>query len=511
MHFVLALFFAQSSTSFGQAGTLDNSYNGDGIAQVSIPGLYLYSPKIALQSDGRAVLGCRTPPDQEGAWLVIFRLGTNGLPDPDFGDDGRVLLNITDAQRGFHFTVLDDDKILVVVARPTDYSFLRFTADGELDTAFGDNGWFIHELTPSGPNIKHMAIDSDGSIVLAASGNFSPPEIQISKFHSDGSRDLGFGTNGVRSILLSEQANDVGQVIIGPDHSITMAATKSIQEEPRLAIIRLTQNGAFDLTFGNGGIAMAPLGEVFSEGHTIGLRSDGKIIAGGVFLAAPSLLLHMVTRLMPDGSLDESYGTNGASSEWFTDAPLMRQPSMTLQPDGAAILVDNTCCVSQDFDIALFRFGPDGQVESTFTSVQYTDIENRSDVPTAVLLQHDGKILVSGSSYQSGDSKLFIARFLNSYTVGIDERLSDRPAHTVYPQPTAGPVSVLFDWSTPQPCTITLHDSQGRLVHTLIANKAVPPGAHLEQFDMSGLAMGPYQLVLRSDAGILATARVMKF
>ena len=75
---------------------------------------------------------------------------------------------------------------------------------------------------------------------------------------------------------------------------------------------------------------------------------------------------------------------------------------LSLQPDGKILVAGTlrTTAPSQD-GFAVARLGPDGRPDESFGTggVVRTDFGDRSGFGGKVLLQQDGKILVTGSTY----------------------------------------------------------------------------------------------------------------
>lgn len=78
-------------------GTPDNSFSGDGILLDDISPLGDYGFAVHMQTDGKIIVAGSSSGNQED--VALFRYASDGLPDPDFGTNGRVLTDAGTSQQ----------------------------------------------------------------------------------------------------------------------------------------------------------------------------------------------------------------------------------------------------------------------------------------------------------------------------------------------------------------------------------------------------------------------------
>ncbi len=191
------------SNNFGVArfrsdGTLDNTFSGDGIAQVSF-GANAYVAAITIDAQGRAVLAGADNEAGNGLTAVI-RLTDSGDLDTSFDGDGRATVDIgPGAGEIANAVVVDGSGRIVVAGDRSDpgnvyaMTAARFRPDGSLDTSFATGGRFT---TASSPAIwaDALAIDKAGRIILAGSvEGVSSLDAQMLRLLPDGAVDPSFG------------------------------------------------------------------------------------------------------------------------------------------------------------------------------------------------------------------------------------------------------------------------------------------------------------------------------
>jgi|GEM_PF-1711301 len=193
------------------------------------------------------------------------------------------------------------------------------TSTGTVDTSFGTNGF----VQPAGTHsIVGIATQSTGGIVYVATtvGYFSNGFV-VNRLTSTGTADTSFASSTASTILPYAMALDSQNrtLIVGTD------ATTGTQ----FYVYRVGANGGFDSTFNNG----SPYNQTNSQGICVAVMSDNSIVVGGRQISTPNLWA--IFKLTSSGTLDPSFGTNGAAL--YSEAS---QPSLSF-PAGIVVLPGN--------------------------------------------------------------------------------------------------------------------------------------------------------------------------
>ncbi len=163
---------------FNTNGTLDTTFDGDGIANVSFGSTRGSATSVALQADGRIVLGGSINTGSElGNQAALARLNADGSLDATFGTGGkitmtvpRVIVSVIAAADG-KITAVGKSGDLIYTG---DFILTRFNANGSLDTTFGTGGR-VTTSTFNGNNNNNISANTavaqpDGKILVAGSG-----------------------------------------------------------------------------------------------------------------------------------------------------------------------------------------------------------------------------------------------------------------------------------------------------------------------------------------------------
>jgi uncharacterized delta-60 repeat protein len=154
-----------------------------------------------------------------------------------------------------------------------------FHPNGTLDTDLGDGGTLIddvgEDLSPSG-----MIEFASHKIVLAGAYRTGPAtfELGLVRLRTDGQPDALFGPNGLVTRDLGGDGDYAGELRRAGTR--LLVATSHVEnDETHIGVIRLNLNGSLDTAFGDQGLALSTLGNVF--GSALALAGDGRIVVAG--------------------------------------------------------------------------------------------------------------------------------------------------------------------------------------------------------------------------------------
>ena len=111
------------------------------------------------------------------------------------------------------------------------------------------------------------------------------------------------------------------------------------------------------------------------------------------------------------GSLDKSFGNDGVVITDFGGSSDISE-DIVVQSDGK-ILVSGFSSDGKQTDFALARYNPDGSLDAAFGAggKVITAMGDRDEFGSAVVLQPDSKIIVAGSAHNGSDSDIVLARY----------------------------------------------------------------------------------------------------
>lgn len=289
---------------------------------------------------------------------------------------------------------------------------------GTLDPTFGNNGVITTNLPGYSIYGTATAVFNDGKFIVSG---YSTPndDFVVVKYNTDGSLDNTFGNNGLAITSISSLADRGYAIAIQTDGKIVVAGYTSGSSNPwySFAVARYTEDGSLDTTFGSNGIVITQIGSL-SGAYALGIQSDGKIVAAGYSQAnTTSDQLFTLVRYNIDGTLDNSFGTNGITIIATAITCNVGITAISMQTDGK-IIASGPNKIS-NYDFTTIRCNPTGTLDSLFgiNGKVETSVSSINDYSTSNVLQTDGKIIVAGYSYDGTNSCFAVVRYNSDGTI----------------------------------------------------------------------------------------------
>lgn len=291
-------------------GTLDTKFGSNGIV-TTLSGTSSTANGVVVDTSGRVIVAGSSSSTK----IILVRYNTNGSPDLTFGTGGIVTFTIpSNTSTAVSGVVLDaNGKIVVggttILSSKNNLFAARFNASGSIDTTFNTTGY--KTLTAnSGYTASSIKIDANAKIVLGGSRttNASKTNFLLVRLNNNGAVDSTFGSNGVVTTAIpAATVSSISSIFIDSSNRIVVAGYSGSSTAARFTVARYRTNGTLDTTFGTtlNGIQVTPVGGS-SEANAVVIDLNGKIVAAGV-----SDNQNMIVRYTNNGSLDSTFGFSG--------------------------------------------------------------------------------------------------------------------------------------------------------------------------------------------------------
>jgi uncharacterized delta-60 repeat protein len=303
----------------GAAGELDAKFSKDGKVTVAFPAENAGStgPRYSLPFEFTP--GHLQMVQAPGGKLVVAGAGkivqflANGEPDTSFGVDGVVTVPRPPGAVFVLAGAAVDSQgriVLAGLARPvptnstpdpvlSSAAVMRFTPTGSLDTSFGSGGMVISTLgltAPKGPGgtypgasvgLRDVVIDSQNRIVvtggyvneLAECSRYVNSKGFVARLTEAGALDTTFGEGGIRTI---STLATIGQIAPSRGGYLALASGGPLckgPEGPGSLITGFDENGNLNSTFGSFGFRTLPFG--YESAPAVAIAPSGKIVLLG--------------------------------------------------------------------------------------------------------------------------------------------------------------------------------------------------------------------------------------
>jgi uncharacterized delta-60 repeat protein len=404
-------------------GALDEAFGTSGKVSTAIGSGNDVSTAVAVQTDGAIVASGQADVGAQTEFAVV-RYDPNGALDASFGGTGIVTTPIGSVGDSADAVALQSDGKIVVGGAsyqgPTtgnDFALARYDTDGSLDTTFGSGGIVVTVIGNSTDVVGALAIQQDGKLIAAGSAGGVPNTFAVARYDADGVLDASFGVGGVVITPIGAYAAFAHTVALQSDGRIIVAGSSSDGTYTDFALARYETDGSLDVSFGTGGVVTTAVGNGNDSVAAVAVQSDGKIVAGGVATVGVASDFGLV-RYEVDGSLDTSFGSGGKVLTPIGGSAAAN--ALTIQPvDGGIVAVGSTS-TGPVRAWALARYTADGTLDPSFGSggVVTTAFGTLDDAANAVALDADGDIVAAGYTNNGTNTDFALARYAGSVGVG---------------------------------------------------------------------------------------------
>ncbi|MEZ4751652.1 MAG: hypothetical protein R3B54_13820 [Bdellovibrionota bacterium] len=388
-------------------GSLDTSYGG-GLTRVDIGGNE-FARGMGIDSNQRIVIGGYS--NQAGKFeFAAVRLLSDASLDTNFDSDGMLTTAIgAVGDYGVALTLQSDDKIIIAgqsdVGATPRFAVARYRTDGSLDTSFSGDGMDAWAIGVTDDVAWAVTLGTDNYVHLAgrsyAGGNY---RMAVASYTTNGTRDTSgtyiVGSGGIARDIVLDQGK------------ITLTGRSYNGANWDLALIRLSSisgGTTGDTGFNGNGVAITSIGTTDEIAYALAVQSDGKVIAAGTTFG--SNYNFGLVRYRSTGALDTSFDTDGRATTDFAGANDVAY-AVTIANDHKIIAAGFTDAGAQN-NFAVARYLTNGSLDTAFSSdgLVNTNIGSGNAVANAVVTRSDDRIYAAGTSYNGSNADFTVVRY----------------------------------------------------------------------------------------------------
>ncbi len=405
----------RTPNGFGEGGVAESPNTDDS---------YIFDNTVFIHPNGKVVtLTTYIDVETGSSTSVIRRYASDGSLDTSFGIEGEIVITTSGFYNQLMVRSIDiypDGKILVLGVKAHDddeesvVGFLRrYNEDGSLDTDFGTDGEVDASFTGTGTFLMSLSvkIGSFGDIfVLGVVIDTNPITAGqyhvLANYYYTGSLNTDFGVAGYKKFnRLTTGSDPLGVLSIQADGNLLVACNNYTDEGLESRVYRFFPDGNADAIFGDDGLFS---NSVYASPLAIALQSNGILIG----------YLGLILNIGPEGFVNLGFGDEGyvrpLPDDFDIEFGTIEWGTIVKQQNGKIVYTGY-----YSGGMVLSRLNRTGSLDTSFGTDGLVIIPNTVDKFNEVYgltIQLDGKIIISGISYETGylHPKAFVARFLEN-------------------------------------------------------------------------------------------------
>ena len=208
-------------------GSLDSTFDSDGKVTTDI-GPNDDALSIAIQNDGKLIIGGGS--DASGNLeTTLIRYNSNGSLDTTFNSDGIATIDFAISNdAAYSVAIQSDGKIIAAgyadLGGQVVFALLRLNSNGSLDTTFDTDGKITTAFGSFYDGAYSVVIQTDGKIIASGnSNNGSQALFATARYNTNGTLDTTFDTDGKITTAFGSFDDGANAIAIQNDGKIVVA------------------------------------------------------------------------------------------------------------------------------------------------------------------------------------------------------------------------------------------------------------------------------------------------
>lgn len=405
--------------------TFDGASNGNGIVfiQFASESDAILTAALVLQNDDLVVAGV-VGTYSTGPWYYgIAKILSDGTADTSFGSNGFALSTLQaplDQPSTKRLHVQSGGQYVFSINSGTTAGFMRVESNGTFSSS-PNCSQCLWSGVNDGAQAVSLLVQSDNKIVVAGSLRTQGDSV-LRRFTASGSADGSFSNLSIEFRYEKWSSNAIGSRPQPDGSIITVGGTwvrRDSDEILRAAIFKFTTNGEADTSFGLGGYQLLspPTNDFGFNIVDFVIQPDGRIVVLGEGRDNNSINQSiMLWRVNADGTVDNTFGTNGAIIT--SDGTYDLEPYSLLLTDNGKFIIPVTRSLNGVSESWTYRYTSSGQLDPS-----YTDAANfAGGVPIVIgdgtgsihvgAHASNGSVYIAGNTNINSQSQTYVARIL---------------------------------------------------------------------------------------------------
>lgn len=487
-----------ANLSFAQlAGEFDTGFGNYGKVTLTNPAHGQVVQDMIVQPDGKIIAAIQQ--QKTNADFQIMRFMPNGLIDTTFGANGVTSVDFNGYKDVPYSLALQSDGKIIVggkagngqITEISGFGILRLNTNGSVDTTFGTNGkvsFNFESQSGSYDAINNIAIQADGKIVVSGTAIYeSSFKFAIARIYPDGTLDNNFSNDGKQTSNFSNSTSECSALKILPDGKFLLGGYSGASA----AVLRLLPDGSFDNSY-NGTGAKVVAANIYYPHPKMAFLNDNSIIFAGT-------LNNDVKVMKFDSNLEQvtSFGASGSVVVDIDNGSYDERVTKIITDNNGRIYTIGKTSTGGNSYFYILNFTANGTLNTNFSydGKQLVSFDNINTAYSAVM-QSDAKLIVGGASSPANQvtaTGVMARLHVEAQGLGIND-IKKLESVEVYPNPTLSLLNLKNIDKSLMNDKIIMTDLSGRIVHEKLINNIN------ETLNVSHLNAGIYLLKIGSGA-----------
>ena len=245
---------------------------------------------------------------------------------------------------------------------------------GSLDTTYGTGGSYVSGVALS-DSVRALALQSDNKAILAGNCSSVSPATSFcaTRLTTTGAVDTSFNGTGKAFVTMGSSSSTLESVVVQPDGKIVVAGNCTVSSAPRWCVARIMPDGTLDTSFGAGGKAYFAVftGAGQSSAAAAVAVQSGKLLVAGTCTSSASDASVCAIRVNSDGTHDTAWASGLAAAGQPFHVLTARR--IVVLNDGRFLIASNNVDTfnSTPSRFNLTRFLANGNLDSTYGNLQF--------------------------------------------------------------------------------------------------------------------------------------------
>jgi uncharacterized delta-60 repeat protein len=297
-------------------GSLDTGFAQGGVFKISMGVGNDIANAVAMDAEGNIVLVGTGHDDVGAIGFTVLRLNSDGGLDTSFANAGKMVLRLgTGTNQGQDVATqvaIDPEGRLVITGTvmnemQKELGVVRLTSNGARDATFGNQGQLIIAVSEGDDEATALAVQPDSKVLVAVSVFKNGKRgVALYRLAANG----GFDTFGEQSSAVGGSLSTVNQINVLADGKILLAGSFYHREtRSDFAMERFLANGQIDVSFGKLGRVHSAVSRDNDSINVVAIGSSSQLVVAGVVHEVQKKLGLCLASYDSEGMMDTRFGS----------------------------------------------------------------------------------------------------------------------------------------------------------------------------------------------------------